>query len=310
METGLFIYFIACYSVGAVGLALALIVSLAKPSPLERSYVLFMVGFTFFTGSMTVASFLTALEDPNKLALAITSLVNISSCCLIPASLARFIERLSPWRCAKAFRIGFDVASAATWALILFLYFTSWNVVGLYAMMVTMFASILYATIHGQISKNGMTKAEVAPEEKPRWEAMMRKIKWIAVVFAPLFAIYDFFPEAFRWANWFVHPLFKVAPLFYAAWNVLYVTTAAPTLFRKAPEAPKNEAKLGSFDLSPREAEIALMLVKGASYKEIASSLGISLATVKTHIVRVYQKTGTGTKIDLLRVLYPDQPNG
>lgn len=44
------------------------------------------------------------------------------------------------------------------------------------------------------------------------------------------------------------------------------------------------------FDLSPREVEILQLLVKGYSYKMIASSLFISLATVQSHIRNIYSK--------------------
>lgn len=44
------------------------------------------------------------------------------------------------------------------------------------------------------------------------------------------------------------------------------------------------------YDLSPREVELLQLLVKGYSYKMIASSLFISLATVQTHIRNIYAK--------------------
>lgn len=44
------------------------------------------------------------------------------------------------------------------------------------------------------------------------------------------------------------------------------------------------------YDLSPREIELLQLLVKGYSYKMIASSLFISLATVQSHIRNIYAK--------------------
>jgi len=43
-------------------------------------------------------------------------------------------------------------------------------------------------------------------------------------------------------------------------------------------------------DLSPREWEVLGLLARGFAYKEIADSLGISMATVNTHIHRTYEK--------------------
>ena len=42
--------------------------------------------------------------------------------------------------------------------------------------------------------------------------------------------------------------------------------------------------------LTPRENEILQLLAKGRLYKEIASQLGISMSTVRTHIHSVYEK--------------------
>jgi DNA-binding CsgD family transcriptional regulator len=61
--------------------------------------------------------------------------------------------------------------------------------------------------------------------------------------------------------------------------------------------------------LSQREQEIASLLVTGLSYKEIAGKLYISLATVKTHVMRIYQKTGSKTRMDLLRRLKRENPD-
>ena len=55
--------------------------------------------------------------------------------------------------------------------------------------------------------------------------------------------------------------------------------------------------------LSLRETEIAEAFASGASYREIASRLGIAPATVRTHLGTVYRKLGVSSKIALLRRL-------
>jgi DNA-binding NarL/FixJ family response regulator len=42
--------------------------------------------------------------------------------------------------------------------------------------------------------------------------------------------------------------------------------------------------------LSPREQQVIELLVKGYSYKEVASQLGISTGTVGTYVTRIYEK--------------------
>ncbi|MEI8096476.1 MAG: helix-turn-helix transcriptional regulator [Spirochaetales bacterium] len=57
------------------------------------------------------------------------------------------------------------------------------------------------------------------------------------------------------------------------------------------------------FGLTPREAEAARSLLDGLTYSDAAATLGISPSTLKTHILSVYQKTGTGNKVELLRLV-------
>ena len=83
-------------------------------------------------------------------------------------------------------------------------------------------------------------------------------------------------------------------------WNLLYAVNTI-TLYKKENERGLPEP--ADSGLSKREAEIAILLTQGLSYKDIASRLHISLSTAKTHIMRIYRKTGTKNKIGLLRIL-------
>jgi DNA-binding CsgD family transcriptional regulator len=46
-------------------------------------------------------------------------------------------------------------------------------------------------------------------------------------------------------------------------------------------------------DLTPREAEVLRLIAAGKSNREIARSLFVSEATVKTHVNRIFAKTGS-----------------
>jgi DNA-binding CsgD family transcriptional regulator len=77
----------------------------------------------------------------------------------------------------------------------------------------------------------------------------------------------------------------------------------------RAPPPPDGLAAPGTadtgngFDLSPREAEVAALVVEGRSNKEIGETLFISLDTVKRHITNVYRKTGARNRVQLARLL-------
>jgi DNA-binding CsgD family transcriptional regulator len=65
-----------------------------------------------------------------------------------------------------------------------------------------------------------------------------------------------------------------------------------------ASEAGLSRAALAA-GLSPREAEVAVLLADGITYKDIADRLFISLSTVQTHVNRIYSKTRCRNKVEL-----------
>lgn len=55
--------------------------------------------------------------------------------------------------------------------------------------------------------------------------------------------------------------------------------------------------------LTPRERDVAELIAKGHSYKEIGLSLGITLHTVRRHGERIFRKFGVHTKARLIAEL-------
>ena len=57
------------------------------------------------------------------------------------------------------------------------------------------------------------------------------------------------------------------------------------------------------FNLTEAEAEVALHMVRGADLKQVAEDLSVSLATVRTHLHHVFDKTQTHRQAELVRLL-------
>ncbi len=57
-------------------------------------------------------------------------------------------------------------------------------------------------------------------------------------------------------------------------------------------------------DLTPREAEVLALIASGLSNTEIAEALVVSQATVKTHINRIFYKTGARDRAQAVRYAY------
>ena len=66
---------------------------------------------------------------------------------------------------------------------------------------------------------------------------------------------------------------------------------------------PERGALRQAFGLTPAEAEVALRILDGASPRRIAAETGVGVATVRSHLLRVFEKTGVHRQVDLLRLL-------
>jgi DNA-binding NarL/FixJ family response regulator len=77
----------------------------------------------------------------------------------------------------------------------------------------------------------------------------------------------------------------------------------------QAPPAPASEPAAGSTpnvpdELTPREVEVLKLIAAGLSNNEIADKLVLSNATIKTHINRIFYKTGARDRAQAVRYAY------
>jgi DNA-binding CsgD family transcriptional regulator len=57
------------------------------------------------------------------------------------------------------------------------------------------------------------------------------------------------------------------------------------------------------YNLTPAEAEVALLVLRGHGLQLVADELRVSLSTVRVHLQRVFEKTGTHRQAELVRLL-------
>ncbi len=80
----------------------------------------------------------------------------------------------------------------------------------------------------------------------------------------------------------------------------------AAIVFVKDPHAsglPTREEIRMLFDLTPAQAGLAQEILRGDGVQAAAGRLGISRATARTHLLEVFQKTGTSRQAELVRVM-------
>jgi DNA-binding CsgD family transcriptional regulator len=77
---------------------------------------------------------------------------------------------------------------------------------------------------------------------------------------------------------------------------------------RQEPLAVSVVRGLQSSPLSPKQRDVALMLVTGRSAEDIVKELSISVTTYKDHLRKIYEKLGISKRVDLIHHLTQPTP--
>ena len=59
----------------------------------------------------------------------------------------------------------------------------------------------------------------------------------------------------------------------------------------------------GACGISVAELRVLMQLMEGGTRETIAGDLGVAVATVKTHMQSLFEKTGTNRQVDLVRTV-------
>jgi DNA-binding CsgD family transcriptional regulator len=57
------------------------------------------------------------------------------------------------------------------------------------------------------------------------------------------------------------------------------------------------------YKLTPAELRVLLAIVDVGGVPEVAAALGVAVTTVKTHLNRLFEKTGVGRQADLVKLV-------
>ena len=89
-----------------------------------------------------------------------------------------------------------------------------------------------------------------------------------------------------------------------ARWGVEQSAIAAVFIARAdtAPQMPAAALAL-EYDVTPAEARVLELIVEGRKPREIAETLGVSINTVRTHLARLFHKTGTSRQAELVAMM-------
>lgn len=149
----------------------------------------------------------------------------------------------------------------------------------IYAMVYMIYPSLIYG------KKHGVTK-------------YMKGLGIFTLIILPVLLIIDFSPYLLPFSIG-TGDYILIFPGFYMVLNLGLIFS----LKGKFHDIGNIEEFMNKYSITRRETDVLKLLVKGDSYKLIAFKLNISHSTVKTHVSRLYQKTGTGNKIEIISLL-------
>jgi DNA-binding CsgD family transcriptional regulator len=89
--------------------------------------------------------------------------------------------------------------------------------------------------------------------------------------------------------------LLRLGPLASAVAAVFITSAPGTTLF-------SIDALAAQFDLTRTEARVFSKIAMGMTLRQVACSLNIEASTAKTHLLRIFSKTGTNRQVDLVRL--------
>ena len=146
-------------------------------------------------------------------------------------------------------------------------------------------------------------RGPIRSSEPPALHRLFRSYGLLAILFAPSGLIE--FAVVLSDLPWL--PYVSLDHLLYFAWNTVSMAAVA-VLMRPATDGGAGGdgvslERIRALGLSAREAEIAGLIGRGLTNREIAEQLFISPATVRTHVYNLYQKVGAGSRVELLNML-------
>lgn len=97
----------------------------------------------------------------------------------------------------------------------------------------------------------------------------------------------------------------------FAFWELLMPARVLVVIIDQAAKSRARASSLkAAYGLTTAEARVALLLASGVSGSQLTAALGVTSDTVKTHLRRCFEKTGTHSQAELSRLLMMFPPIG
>jgi len=99
----------------------------------------------------------------------------------------------------------------------------------------------------------------------------------------------------------------SLLPIWHLDWPAIHAPASRVVIFVREANAMDVGDPLvlaAAYSLTPRESEVGMMLASGLALDEIADRLSLSIETIRSHLKRVFDKTGTHSQAALVALLH------
>lgn len=303
MKQFLMVFYVVFFSTGFMGGAALVLLQLRVRSRMLRPLLVFQVLFLIGTGLILL--YFTAAADglENRWVQIALPAVIMAINTAVWITVIVMVRRITP-DLSRRHRLAWIAQGAAVAVLVK----SAINVVVLSTVSPNMVPGLWHLSSHiltaiAMATFGLILRGPVTPKEPPALHSLFKAYGTLSIVFAPAgileFAAQSLDIPTLQYLS-FDHFL-------YLAWNIVSMT-ATIQLFKPVHDRSTilesvPEERIRALGLSAREVEMAILIAKGLTNKEIASQLYISPATVRTHIYNLYQKVGAGSRVELLNML-------
>lgn len=298
-DAGLAAYFLAAYSTGLVSLAVSLASWLRRRSAAARDFFLASLALAIVVAGTIALNSIGAPRAPRLVAA--LHILNHAGAALCAALLPLLVHSAYRVPRSKEWNAGFAALACAAAIAAAALAFAGLPSLGSGILLGAKDLALLYTLIRAFANRSRRHDGEL---ENVLYFASIGT----AIVF-PLILASEFAPFLIAALLGAETKGAIALPLVYSMLSLFYIVSWFKGYVRPPEDA---EAAYAGFSarhaLSPRETEVLRLLLGGQSYKEIMSSLSISMPTVKSHVVSIYRKTDCNNKMQL-SLLFSSSPH-
>ncbi len=171
-------------------------------------------------------------------------------------------------------------------------------------MVIALFADLSLAVLYLSLNVLLRKVRPVRGEMLRHYERAVRFISALSLLLFPALLAIDFFRGFIPFIARAVPKGLHVLPVFYLLASIGALMGSAREILEPGitiASAMPSEKFFKKYKLTKREAEIVPFVLEFLSYREIGERLYVSVGTVRTHLIHIYQKTGVRTRLQLLQ---------